>query len=102
MLVKQVFNEQKSNPKKGDWIKLVESDLKKLKITLSYEDISSMTKASFKKLVKEATEKCALRYLKLHIKSKGKEIKYNEIEMKKTILPVFLFLQKNRNKKPAI
>ena len=37
------------NPKNGDWIKNVESDLKKLRITLSYEDISSMTKASFKK-----------------------------------------------------
>ena len=61
-LVKQVFNEQKSNPKNGDWIKNVESDLKKLKITLSYEDISSMTKASFKKIVKETTEKCALEF----------------------------------------
>ena len=81
-LVKQVFNEQKSNPKKGDWIKLVESDLKKLKITLSYVEISSMTKTMFKNLVKEKTEKNSLQFLKLHIKSKGKEIEYSEVEMK--------------------
>ena len=48
MLVKEVFNEQKLNPKKDNWIKLVESDLKKLKITLSYEEISFMTKIMFK------------------------------------------------------
>ena len=46
-LVKCVFNEQRTNPKKGDWIKNVESDLKKLKITISYEEIASMTNSSF-------------------------------------------------------
>ena len=96
-LVKQVFNEQKKNPKKGDWIKNVESDLKKLKITLSYEDISSMTKASFKKLVKETTEKCALKYLKVHIKLNGKEIKYNEIKMKNYLTSIsILTLQEKK------
>ena len=51
-LVKQVFNEQKYNPKKGDWIKNVEADLKKLKISLSQEEIASLPKVSFKNLVK--------------------------------------------------
>ena len=37
----------------------------------------------FKNLVKERTEKNALQFLKLHIKSKGKEIVYSELEMKK-------------------
>ena len=31
-LVKQVFNEQNSNPQKGDWVKLVKKDIRKLKI----------------------------------------------------------------------
>ena len=64
MLVKEVFNGQKLNPKKGDWIKLVESDLKTLKKTLSYEEISYMTKFMSKNLVKEKTEKNALQFLK--------------------------------------
>ena len=33
-LVKQVFNEQKSHPKRGDWVKVVEKDMKKLNICL--------------------------------------------------------------------
>ena len=81
-LIKQVFNEQRLKPKKYDWVKSVENDLKKLKINLSYEEISSISKLTFKKVVKEACEDNALKYLKLHIKSKGKEISYNQIELK--------------------
>ena len=53
LLVKQVFNEQKLNPKRGDWVKDVEKDLKKLKICLTYDEITSMSKSSFKTLVKK-------------------------------------------------
>ena len=41
-----------------------------------------MCHGSFKKLVKETTEQNALEFLKHHIKSKGKEIVYNKIELK--------------------
>ena len=81
-LIKQVFDEQKLNPEKGDWVKSVEKDLKKLKINLSFKEISSMTKLSFKKLVKKACEDNALKYLKLHIKSKEKEIQYENLELR--------------------
>ena len=47
--------------------------LKKLKITLTYEEIALMTNISLKKLVKETTERNDLEFLKHHIKSKGKE-----------------------------
>ena len=80
-LMKQMFNEQKKKPKKYDWVKIVENDLKNLRIKLSYEDISSMTKLSFKKLVKKSCEENALNYLKLHIKSKGKELNYYKMEL---------------------
>jgi len=80
-LMKQMFNEQKKKPNKYDWVKSVENYLKKLKINLSYEDISSMTKLSFKKLVNKSCEENALIYLKLHIKSKGKELKYYKMEL---------------------
>ena len=81
-LVKQVFNEQKLNPKRGDWVKDVEKDLKKLKICLTYDEITSMSKSSFKTLVKQKCEECGLEYLKKHIKSKGKEMVFMHIEMR--------------------
>ena len=48
----------------------VENDLKKLKINLSYEEISSMSKFMFKKIMKEACEYKSLTCLTLHCKSK--------------------------------
>ena len=41
---------------------------------------------SFKNLVKKHIEETALNYLKLHIKSKGKELQYTEIKMKNYLL----------------
>ena len=81
-IVKQVFNEQKCHPQRGDWINIVKKDLRKLKIGLSYEEITLMPKSSFKRLVKQKCEENALMFLKLHIKSKGKDITYEELEMR--------------------
>ena len=41
-----------------------------------------MSKLMFKNVVKKACENISLKYLKLHIKSKGKEISYNQMELK--------------------
>ena len=41
-----------------------------------------MSKLMFKNVVKKACENNALKYLKLHIKSKGKEISYDKMELK--------------------
>ena len=37
-LVKQDFTAQKLSPQRGDWVKIVEKDWKKLNICLSYEE----------------------------------------------------------------
>ena len=42
-----------------------------------------MTKITFKGFVKQKCEENALKYLKLHVKSKGKVIVYNELAMRK-------------------
>ena len=81
-IVKQVFNEQKLNPLNGDWLKIVEKDLRKLKIYLTHEEITCMSKNSFKKVVKKHVEETGLKFLKGHIKSKGKEIEYTDIKMR--------------------
>ena len=53
--------------------------MRKLKINLTHEEIASM----FKNMVKQKCEECGLNYLKHHIKSKGKEITYMHLEMRK-------------------
>ena len=45
-----------------------------------------MSKLSFKKLVKKQIEETALKYLKHHIKSKGKEIQYPHLKMQNYLL----------------
>ena len=60
----------------------MKKDLRKLKIGLSYEEITLMPKSSFNRLVKQKCEENALMFLKLHIKSKGKDITYEELEMR--------------------
>ena len=56
LLVKQVFNEQKSNSQNGDWVKDVENYLRKQKIRLTHEEKTSMSKYMFKNLVRKKCE----------------------------------------------
>ena len=46
-LIKQVFKEQTRNPLKSDRVKVVEKDLRKLKIELTKEEITCMSKNRF-------------------------------------------------------
>ena len=75
------FNAQLKNSSKRDWTEQVKRDLKELNIHMSFEEIKSMSKNSFKKYVKNKIEIEALKYLKSKIKSIGKELKYKNIEM---------------------
>ena len=58
-----------------------------------------MSKTMFKKIVKQKCKDNALKYLKHHIKSKGKETQYDNLEMRKYLSSEsFLTLQeKKRN-----
>ena len=60
--------------------------MKKLKIDITFQQIKKMSKMSFKHLVKKHIEETSLKYLKLHIKSKGKELQYTEMKMKNYLL----------------
>ena len=87
--LKQILNQQIENPNPKDWIKMVEMDMKVLKIDLSLTEIKSMSKLMFKKLVKEKTRAAAMEYLtnlkKKH--SKVKEIEHDDLEIQKYFLP---------------
>ena len=47
-LVKQFFDLQINQPRKGDWASQIQSDLKQLNITESLEELKSMTHSKFK------------------------------------------------------
>ena len=58
-LVKRVFNVQKLSCCKNDWVLQIIDDLKLCNLTDSKNDIKKMKKYSFKRKIREASEKCA-------------------------------------------
>ena len=79
-LVKQVFNAQKIAPLKNDWILQIEDDLKLCNINYTEQEITNMSKAKFKAIVKESIRETARNYLidlkNSHSKSKGLDNSY--------------------------
>ena len=72
---------QFQNPTKGDWASSCEQDLKDLEIQLSVEEIKSLPKTQFCKMLKKSIQVKALQYLLSKQRSKGQEIKYSELKM---------------------
>ena len=72
-LVRKVYNLQKKFPVKDDWILQIGEDLKECQIEFDEEEICSMSKYTFKKLVKEKIYMLAYSYL-LDEKSKSKKL----------------------------
>ena len=80
-LVKKVFLAQKENPTTGDFIKLVQQDLKDLLVT--YEQVASMDKNALRKLLKTNATNAAFCDLKEKPKKhkKVKHIEYKSLEI---------------------
>ena len=78
-IVKKIFFAQKENPTRGDFIKLIEKDLKDLNIT--YEEIitNSISKVKLKTLAKNAAFEQLLLTLNTH--RKVKHIKYDALDI---------------------
>ena len=89
LISKQIIKCQMESPKTGDWLLMVQQDLKDVKISLTYDDIATVSKQRFKKLVKNACQKaCFSSLLREKQKlSKGKEISYTNFEMQKYFQP---------------
>ena len=71
-LIKEVFNAQKESPIDGDFYKLVTSDLEKVNLTISENDICNTNKEALKKTVKIKVRKAAFEEL---IKAKNNHSK---------------------------
>ena len=80
-LLKKVFNAQKENPTKGDFVKLVDDDLKM--IGLKYEDVESMSKLKLKSELRKRAQDGAFveLYQNLQKSTKVMHIKYIKLEL---------------------
>ena len=82
-MVKRVYEAQKEDPSPGDFIELVRQDCEAIKLGLSDQEISSVTKHKFKNIVKSKISDAAFEYLQTMQKehSKMRNIKYNKFEL---------------------
>ena len=82
-LLSNVFKAQCDNPVKGDWITTVKSDMEEFGMKLTFEEIRSQTKDSFKRTVKKYVADSALNYLKELQKdhSKSKPLHYQKLAL---------------------
>jgi len=62
-MLSRFFYAQYETRKKKDWATTVLNHLKKLKIKMSFDEISLISEGNFKKIVRKETEKCAFEYL---------------------------------------
>ena len=81
-LISKIYYAQKRRPVKDDWAKTTSEDLNDLKINLSDEEIRSMSKLNFKKLLKKKIYQAAFNYLESikETHSKVMTIKYEQFK----------------------
>ena len=81
-LTKRILIAQKNDPSPGDFVKLVEKDLKNVDINMDYKQIQEMSVEPYKKMVKKKVREAAFRHFKTlqagH--SKIMNIQYDELK----------------------
>ena len=83
-LVKKVYNKQKENCSKGDWIETVRTDFEFINVIMDENTIKCTPKVQYKKFVNEKVKEAAFQsYLKLPetSKKKMKGLQYNEFKI---------------------
>ena len=83
--LKKIYNKQKEDSVKGDWVRLVKKDYLFIEEEMNDENIKTMTKNQFKSWVKKRVEKAAFSsYIKeKNMLSKIKGIEYSKLEAQK-------------------
>jgi hypothetical protein len=76
-LIVRVFESQILTPRRGDWVKLIEEDQKKMDLCLSHEEISRMSRNKFKGIIEVKVKTFALAELN---KLKAKHSKSEKIQ----------------------
>ena len=87
-LIKRVFEAQKQQTTKGDWIELIKGDFQLIEEQFNEDNIKAMSKNKFKRYIKEKIRKAAFKYLtRLQSShSKIKHIKYESLKIQPYIL----------------
>ena len=77
-------NVLKENSRKGDFVNLVERDVRELKITISHDEIQQCSKGQWKQLVKKHVRETAFSFLEKenNTKEKTKSIKFKGLQMR--------------------
>jgi hypothetical protein len=91
----QVLKTTQDNPSKNDFVQTCLKYLKTLDIDLTFEQISIMSKQSFKTVLKQKTKISALKYLN---KEKAIQSKILNIENQKLVMQKYM-LDSDRNLK---
>ena len=92
-LLSKFYHSQKLNPSKNDWTTRVKRDMEILSINLTDEQIASVSKFKFKKMIKEKARQAAFEYL-MDIKkshSKMDNLQYSQLEMQKYLSNNFIY-----------
>ena len=93
-MIKNVFEEQNKESRKGDFSDLVKEDLKDLKLCIDQKEIISYSKKAWNKMISERVEQVAFDLLlkENRTKSKTKHIQFEKFETRQ-------YLLQNRNTK---
>ena len=77
-LIRRFFDAMASNPIKGDWATSVKDDIKQLNLDITIDDVYTMPRHVFKRLVKDKVRQAAYEYLQeiKTSKSKAKDLSY--------------------------
>ena len=73
-IIRKIYSAQKKNPIRGDWIKLVEADIKELEMNIEVEYIEQMNENNFKEMIQRKVRQQAFNEVKL-LKDKHKKVK---------------------------
>ena len=105
-LIFKFFKAQLENPVKGDWSEQVKSDISEIDLKLTMEEISILSKESFRTKLKNAINTAAFKWLmnEKGTKTKLKDLCYEKLEMQnylginylETSEKKFLFLLRTR------
>ena len=95
-MIFKVFKATCDNPLKNDFVKTCEKYLEILKINLTFEEISEMTKSRFKKIVKEKTVEAAFKYLIEEKNTPGKQTKIKHLQYRSLEIQEYL-VEGNKN-----
>ena len=86
-LIKKFFYLQYEQRTKSDWVSTCIQNLKEMNINMTFNEIKEMKEKEYKDLIRKKCMELAYKYLMNKRGSKGKEIKYDRIQMAQYLLP---------------